>query len=84
MKTNIVNTASGKANVSALFFVKKSVQFSNVLSENAEKQVESVAEAFLKDYYGNPSSLHTPGQFAKAELEKAREVVAKSGDSFYF
>ena len=42
MKTNIVSTASGKANVSALFFVKKSVQFSNVLSENTEKQVESV------------------------------------------
>lgn len=33
---------------------------------------------FLKDYYGNPSSLHTPGQFAKAELEKAREIIAKS------
>ena len=42
MKTIITSTASGKANVSALFFVKKSVQFSNVLSENAEKQVESV------------------------------------------
>ena len=42
MKTNIVSTASGNANVSALFFVKKSVQFSNVLSENAEKQAESV------------------------------------------
>ena len=42
MKTNIVTTASGKANAYALFFVKKSVQFSNVLSENAEKQVESV------------------------------------------
>ncbi|MBP5440465.1 MAG: leucyl aminopeptidase family protein [Fibrobacter sp.] len=42
MKTNIVSTASGKANAYALFFVKKSVQFSNVLSESAEKQVESV------------------------------------------
>jgi len=42
MKTNIVSTASGKANAYALFFVKKSIQFSNVLSENAEKQVESV------------------------------------------
>ena len=42
MKTNIVTTASGKANAYALFFVKKSVQFSNVLSEDAEKQVESV------------------------------------------
>ena len=42
MKTNIVTTASGKANAYALFFVKKSIQFSNVLSEEAEKQVESV------------------------------------------
>ena len=42
MKTNIVTTASGNANTSALFFVKKSIQFSNVLSEEAEKQVESV------------------------------------------
>jgi len=42
MKTNIVTTASGKANAYALFFVKKSIQFSNVLSEDAEKQVESV------------------------------------------
>jgi len=42
MKTNIVTSASGKANAYALFFVKKSIQFSNVLSEEAEKQVESV------------------------------------------
>lgn len=42
MKLNIVKTPSGKANVSALLFVKQSVQFSNVLSETAEKQVESV------------------------------------------
>ncbi len=42
MKTNIVTTASGKANAYALFYVKKSIQFSNVLSEEAEKQVESV------------------------------------------
>ncbi len=30
----------------------------------------------LKDTYGNPSSLHTPGQTAKEELEKAREAIA--------
>ena len=42
MKTNIVSTATGKANAYALFFVKKSIQFSNILSEEAEKQVESV------------------------------------------
>jgi len=42
MKLSIVSKASGKANVSALLFVKQSVQFSNVLSEAAEAQVESV------------------------------------------
>ena len=42
MKLSIVSKSSGKANASALFFVKQSVQFSNVLSEAAEKQAESV------------------------------------------
>jgi cysteine desulfurase len=31
---------------------------------------------YFKDIYGNPSSLHTVGQIAKEELEKAREQVA--------
>jgi len=42
MKLNIVTKESGKAGAYALFFVKKSIQFSTILSENAEKQVESV------------------------------------------
>jgi len=42
MKLSIVSQASGKANVSALFFVKQSIQFSNVLSAAAESLVESV------------------------------------------
>lgn len=42
MKLNIVSKESGKANANTLFFVKQSVQFSAVLSENGEKQVESV------------------------------------------
>jgi cysteine desulfurase len=32
---------------------------------------------YLKDIYGNPSSLHTVGQVAKEALDKAREDVAK-------
>lgn len=32
---------------------------------------------YFKGIYGNPSSLHTVGQIAKEELEKARETVAK-------
>ncbi len=31
----------------------------------------------FETYYGNPSSLHTVGQEAKEELDKARETVAK-------
>lgn len=30
----------------------------------------------MKDIYGNPSSLHSVGQIAKEELEKARQAVA--------
>jgi len=33
--------------------------------------------ACLQENYGNPSSLHTPGQMAKEALEQARAVVAR-------
>ncbi len=33
---------------------------------------------FLKEHYGNPSSLHTPGQQAAEALQKARETVAEA------
>ena len=33
---------------------------------------------FFTEGYGNPSSLHSLGQNAKTELEKAREIVAKA------
>lgn len=42
------------------------------LSENALQAMMP----FLKDVYGNPSSLHTIGQIAKEHLEAARETVA--------
>lgn len=42
MKLNIIAKESGKSNAQALFFVKKSVQFSAILTEDGEKQVESV------------------------------------------
>jgi leucyl aminopeptidase len=48
MKFNIIANESLKANAYALFFVKKSVQFSSILSENGEKQVESVLNG-MKD-----------------------------------
>ena len=45
MKINIIAKESEKAGTTALFFVKKSVQFSAVLSEAGEKQVDSVLES---------------------------------------
>ncbi len=48
MKFNIIANESLKANAYALFFVKKSVQFSSILSESGEKQVESVLNG-MKD-----------------------------------
>lgn len=48
MKFNIIANESLKANAYALFFVKKSVQFSSILSGNGEKQVESVLNG-MKD-----------------------------------
>ena len=73
MKTNIVSTATGKANVSALFFVKKSVQFSNVLSENAEKQVESVLNGMEDGPFEDLELLEIDGQstlFVNAAKER--------------
>ncbi|MBQ3777306.1 MAG: leucyl aminopeptidase family protein, partial [Fibrobacter sp.] len=70
---NIVSTATGKANVSALFFVKKSVQFSNVLSENAEKQVESVLNGMEDGPFEDLELLEIDGQstlFVNAAKER--------------
>lgn len=44
------------------------------LSDNAFNAMEP----FLKEIYGNPSSLHTVGQIAKEHLENAREAIASS------
>jgi leucyl aminopeptidase len=44
MKFKFENQASGKATANALFFVKKSIQFSAVLSETGTTQAETVLE----------------------------------------
>ncbi|MBO4338968.1 MAG: cysteine desulfurase NifS [Clostridia bacterium] len=43
----------------------------------SEKALETMLPLFTEGY-GNPSSLHSVGQAAKTELEKAREKVAKA------
>jgi cysteine desulfurase len=41
----------------------------------APEVADTLAEA-LREVYGNPSSIHRQGQFARQELEKARRVIA--------
>lgn len=53
-----------------------------VYADNAatSKLRPAALSAFIKtaeEFYGNPSSLHTPGQRAKEELTRARETIAK-------
>ncbi|PWJ60787.1 MULTISPECIES: M17 family metallopeptidase [unclassified Fibrobacter] len=61
MKINIVKNASGKANVSALFFVKQSIQFSNVLSDVATTQVESVLKGMAEGPFEDLDLLEIDG-----------------------
>ena len=78
MKINIVQSASGKANASALFFVKKSVQFSDVLSENAEKQVESVLNGMEDGPFEDLEYLEIDNQptiFADAAKERGLSAL---------
>jgi leucyl aminopeptidase len=73
MKTNIVSVASGKANVSALFFVKKSIQFSNVLTETALNQVDSVLNGMEDGPFEDLELLEIDGQstlFVNAAKER--------------
>ena len=54
-----------------------------IYADNAAttKQSKAVTEKMVQvadKYYGNPSSLHTVGQKAKEELDKARASIAKN------
>lgn len=73
MKISIVSKASDKANVSALLFVKQSVQFSNVLSEAAQEQVESVLKGMNDGPFEDLELLEidgTPTLFVNAAKER--------------
>ena len=73
MKLNIVTKESGKAGAYALFFVKKSIQFSTILSENAEKQVESVLNGMENGPFEDLEFLEIDGKptfFVDADKER--------------
>ena len=73
MKISIVKSASGKANVSALLFVKQSIQFSDILTEAAEKQVESVLKGMAEGPFEDMELLEIDGKatlFVNAAKER--------------
>lgn len=53
------------------------IYLDNAGTTKVSKEVKEAMSAYFDEFYGNPSSLHSVGQKAKEELEKAREVVAK-------
>ncbi len=72
MKISIVSKESGKANAYALFYVKQSVQFSNVLSEEGEKQVESVLKGVKDGVFEDLEFLEIEGK-ATIFVDSAKE-----------
>ena len=73
MKLSIVKNASGKSNVSALLFVKQSILFSDVLSDAAEKQVESVLKGMTDGPFEDLELLEIDGKatlFVNAAKER--------------
>jgi len=49
----------------------------NGATTQVDPEVAKAIQPYLTEIYANASSLHTPGQKAKATLEKARETIAK-------
>jgi len=50
--------------------------FDNASTTKIDERVYSEMEPYFKQYYGNPSSLHSSGDFASTKIEEAREKVA--------
>ena len=57
--------------------MKKNVYADNAATTKISDEVLNAMVPFLKENYGNPSSLYSVGQSAKAEIEKSRETIAK-------
>lgn len=54
----------------------KTIYVDNAATTAMSDVAVEAMKPYLQDVYGNPSSLHSVGQRAKEELEKAREAVA--------
>lgn len=54
----------------------KSVYLDNAATTRVRDEVVQRMELSLKEWYGNPSSTHSFGRTAKAQVEKARKTIA--------
>lgn len=67
---------------------KKRIFFDNASTTRIDDQVFNEMEPYLKENYGNPSSLHDFGESAHKAVETAREKVANligaSAEEIYF
>ena len=52
--------------------------YDNAATTRVDKSLEPILQSMFFDNYGNPSSVHTVGQYAKEVIERARELVAIS------
>ncbi len=57
--------------------MKRKVYLDYAATTPVEPQVFAAMEPFLKEKFGNPSSIHSFGQEAKAAIDQAREQVSK-------
>jgi cysteine desulfurase len=55
----------------------KAIYFDNSATTRTDKQVLDAMVPYTMEFYGNPSSLHTPGRDSKAGMDNARAQVAK-------
>ncbi len=55
---------------------EKVIYFDNASATKTDDRVVDEMLPFIKEYYANPSALHTQGSFIKEKIEKARDQVA--------
>lgn len=53
-----------------------SIYFDYNAATPLDQEVKEVMDAFLRDFFGNPSSIHARGREARAHLDNARERLA--------
>ncbi len=57
--------------------MSKKIYLDNAATTEIRLEVLEAMLPFLKDYYGNPSSLYAPAMYVREAMDKARESAAK-------